>query len=132
MSIDAADIKAMAERYTAAWCSGSAEAVAVFFDEDGQISINDGVPSVGRAEIAETMQTFFEDLPDMVLELDGIRAAGNRAIFMWKLSGVHSETGKNLRISGWESWRLSDEIQIIQSVGCYDSEEYERQVEEGV
>ena len=68
----------------------------------------------------------------MVLELDGIRAAGNRAIFMWKLSGVHSETGKNLRISGWESWRLSDEIQIIQSVGCYDSEEYERQVEEGV
>lgn len=132
MSIDPADAQDMAERYTAAWCSGSAEGVASFYDEDGQISINDGVPSVGREEITESLQAFFDDLPDLVVEMDSIRVAGNRAIYMWTLSATHDETGKNLRISGWESWRLSGDVEIIQSVGCFDAEEYDRQVEEGV
>ena len=121
----------MAEGYTAAWCSGSAESVAALYDEDGQLSINDGVPSVGRAEITEAMQAFFDDIPDLVVDMDSLRVAGNRAIFQWTLSRTHSETGKDLRISGWESWRLSDDIEIIQSVGCFDAEEYDRQVEEG-
>ena len=61
MPLDPAEIRNVAEGYTAAWCSRSAEAVAAYFAEDAKSIINDGEPSVGRATIAAAMEAFFAD-----------------------------------------------------------------------
>jgi hypothetical protein len=41
-----------ATRYTAAWCSHDADAVASFFAEDGSITVNDDDRAVGRVALA--------------------------------------------------------------------------------
>ena len=52
MAIDHDKVMEMAEAYTAAWNSGSPEAVAAFYALDGQIVINRGEPWMGRTGIA--------------------------------------------------------------------------------
>lgn len=135
MPLDPQEIKKVAEGYTAAWCSRSAEAVGAYFTEDAKSIINDGEPSVGRAVIAEAMGAFFADFPDLVLYMDGIRTGGNKAIFLWTLEGTNSGpggTGNRVRICGWQNWRLSDDLLIAEADGGYDEAEYDRQVREGV
>lgn len=53
MSIDPKAVAKMANDYTAAWNSKSAEAVASFYAEDGQIVINRGEPWLGRAHCGD-------------------------------------------------------------------------------
>ena len=135
MPLDPAKIRNMAEGYTTAWCSRSAEAVASYFAEDAKSIINDGEPSVGRATIAGAMGAYFADFPDLVLHMDDLRSGGNKAIFLWTLEGTNSGaggTGNFVRISGWQNWRLSDEFLIVEADGGYDTVEYERQVREGI
>ena len=71
------DIAAIAADYTAAWNSGSAEAVASFYAPDGNIVINRGTPWEGRAGIAAMAAGFFADVPDLSLACDGLRIAGD-------------------------------------------------------
>ena len=54
------EIHDFATRYTAAWCSIDADAVASFFAEDGSIAVNGGEPAVGRTAIVELVQGFYE------------------------------------------------------------------------
>jgi len=42
MPVNPADVRIMAERYTAAWCSHDPESVASFYTEEGSITINHG------------------------------------------------------------------------------------------
>lgn len=44
MTVDYATMRSVADAYTAAWNSGSADAVAEFYAADGQIVINRGEP----------------------------------------------------------------------------------------
>ena len=53
MAVDPEAVRAMATAYTAAWNSGSPQAVASFYAPDGQIVINRGVPWTGRKGVAE-------------------------------------------------------------------------------
>jgi hypothetical protein len=41
-------------------------------------------------------------------------------------------TGKRVRISGYELWRLDEAGLIMNSQGHFDAAEYERQVKNGV
>ncbi len=135
MPLNPEEIQRLAEGYTAAWCSRSAEAVGAYFSEDARSIINDGEPSVGRAVIAEAMGAFFADFPDLMLHMDELRTAGNKAIFLWTLEGTNSGpggTGNRVRIGGWQNWRLSDDLLIVEADGGYDELEYDRQVLEGV
>jgi uncharacterized protein (TIGR02246 family) len=135
MPLDPAAIRKMAEGYTEAWCSRSAEAVASFFAEDATSIINAGTPTIGRPAIAEAMGAFFADFPDLVLHMDDLRSGGNQAIFLWTLEGTNSGpggTGNFVRIAGWQNWRLSDELLIDAADGGYDAAEYERQIREGL
>lgn len=59
------DIAAVATAYTAAWNSGSAEAVASFYASGGHIVINRGKPWEGRAGITAIAAGFFADVPDL-------------------------------------------------------------------
>jgi uncharacterized protein (TIGR02246 family) len=72
-----------ATRYTAAWCSHDADAVASFFAEDGSITVNDGDRAVGRVALAKVFQGFFDAFPDTVVLMDHVRGAGRRAIYSW-------------------------------------------------
>ena len=131
MPLQIKDVRAMAERYAAAWSSGSAEAVAAFYEEKGRITINDGEPIIGRIAVAEMAAGFHAEFPDLVVHLDDIRIADHNAIFVWTLEGTHSETGKRVKVGGWEEWTLSDDLLVAESRGRFDAEDYERQVAEG-
>lgn len=135
MPITPTDIISMAERYAEAWSSHSPEAVASFYEEDGRITINDGETTVGRAAIADVVNSFYAEFPDLVVRMDKVRTAGNHAVFLWTLEGTNSGpggTGNRVKISGWEAWHLSDDIRVIASDGRFDAAEYERQIQEGI
>ena len=135
MAINAADAQKMAASYAQAWTSHDPEAVASFYAEDGFISINDGEASRGRAEIEAVAQSFFTEIPDLVVRLDDLRTAGNHAVFRWTLEGTNTGpggSGHRVKVSGWEAWRLMDDLLIAESDGRFDADEYARQLAEGI
>lgn len=125
---DAKAIAQMAADYTAAWSSGSAEAVASFFAEDGVIIINNGDPWVGRAKIQEMAEGFYADVPDLSLTCDSIRNSGTHALFVWSFTGHDANTKNPLHILGWEEWELDDDLKVKSSRGWFDADDYARQV----
>ncbi len=129
MTLDPKAVAKMAQDYTAAWNSGSAEAVASHYAADGQIAINRGEPWRGRSRVAEMASGFYADVPDLSLVCDEIRSAGSRAVYVWTFTGHHATTGKALRVSGWEEWELDDDLRVKASLGWYDADDYARQVE---
>ena len=132
MSLSPESIRKVAEAYTEAWCSRSGEKVASFFSEDATSIINKGVPTTGRAAIAEAMGAFFVEFPDLVLYMDDLRTGGNQAIYLWTLEGTNSKTGNFVRIPGWQNWVLTDDLLIVEADGGFDGIEYERQIKEGI
>jgi len=129
MPTRSADIHNMAIAYTEAWCSQSGEAVAAFYEENASSIINGAAATIGRVAIAEEMQQFFIELPDLVLRMDDLRSGGNQAIYLWTLVGTHRETDNFVKISGWQNWLLSDDLHIIKADGGYDAADYQRQIE---
>lgn len=129
MAINPNDIRKMADAYTAAWNSGSAEAVASCYAEDGEIVINRGEPWTGRARVAEMAAGFFADVPDLRLTCDELRCAGDHVAYFWTFVGHHAETKAPLKISGWEEWNLDTEQKVISSRGWFDADDYQRQVD---
>lgn len=132
--VDNPEMTDFATRYTAAWSSQNAASVAEFFAEDGSLQINDGIPSVGRAAITSTAQSFMTALPDMVLTMDEISVEGNQAIYRWTLDGTNTGpggTGNSIHISGYEEWTFGSDGLIKMSRGHMDEAEYQRQLNEG-
>jgi uncharacterized protein (TIGR02246 family) len=117
-----------AERYAEAWCSQNPEKVARFFAENGSLKINNGAPAVGRTVIAEVARAFMRDFPDMTVTFDKLEPRGDRTVFHWTLSGTYSGTGKHVRISGYELWKINNAGLIAESNGHFDAAEYERQI----
>ncbi len=127
MTIDPKKAKQMADAYTAAWNSGSAQAVAEFYAKDGGIVINRGEPWQGRDRVAQMAAGFFSDVPDLELACDGLRCAGDHVVYLWTFTGTHSGTKRPLRISGWEEWDLDADYRVRVSRGWYDADDYSRQ-----
>ena len=133
--MDFADLSEFAAAYAKAWCSQNPESVAEFFAERGSISINNGPPAVGRAAIAREAQAFMTTFPDMVVTFDKLEPREDRTAFHWTLTGTNTGpggTGKRVRISGYELWKIGDDGLIADSLGHFDSAEYERQLKHGV
>src|SRR5205814_2529243 len=88
------------------------------------------------------------DFPDMVVAMDKLEPespdgggssyvspARTDAVFHWTLTGTNTGpggTGKRVRISGYELWKLDPDGLIAESKGHFDSVEYERQLKPGV
>jgi steroid delta-isomerase-like uncharacterized protein len=126
------ELSNFAKRYAKAWCSQNPESVAAFFAEHGSISINNGPPAVGRAAIASEAQAFMTTFPDTVVTMDKLVRDQEGAKFHWTLTGTNTGlggTGKRVRISGYELWKISDDGVIAESKGHFDAAEYERQLE---
>ena len=110
-------------------------AVIRWANGDGKRLRIDGTPVIGRAAIAEAMQAFFADFPDLALSMADLRSGGNQAVFLWTLQGTNSGpggTGNAVKIAGWQNWRLSGDALIIEAAGGYDAVGYERQIREGL
>ena len=125
----------LAEGYTAAWGSQDAASVAAFYSPDGSLSINGGPAAQGRAAIAEAAQGFMTDFPDLKVFMDDLSVEADRIVYRWTLTGTNTGpggTGKRVRISGLEEWRIGADGLIAESRGHFDSAEYQRQLERGV
>lgn len=120
-----------ATRYTAAWCSGKPDEVASFFAPQGSLTINEGKPSVGRAQIAASAQDFMTAFPDLVVRMDSISVEPHGAVYRWTLTGTNTGpggTGRPVRISGYEEWTMSADGFVEKSLGHFDRAEYEREL----
>ena len=129
------ELTRFAQRYAEAWCSQNPKSVAAFFAENGSLSVNDGPPAVGRAAIADEAQAFMTTFPDMVVTMDKVTRDSDGTKFNWTLIGTNTGpggTGKRVRISGYELWKIDNDGLIGESKGHFDNAEYERQLKEGV
>ena len=120
--------------YTEAWNSHVPDAVASFYAEDGRITINDGEPSNRREQVAAMARGFIEAFPDIIIHMDDIRCSGTHAVYRWTLEGHNTGpegTGNYVKVSGWEYWRYTEDGLIAESLGHFDAEEYEKQVNGG-
>jgi nuclear transport factor 2 (NTF2) superfamily protein len=131
MSFDQAGLDNLATRYTDAWNSKIPENVAAFHLSSSQISINRGEPSVGHDGLTAMAAGFHSDVPDLVLQNDGIRSAGNHVVYLWTFTGHDAQTGNPLKISGWEEWDLDENLKVTSALGWFDGEDYQRQVDGG-
>ncbi|HET9000195.1 MAG TPA: ester cyclase [bacterium] len=132
---DPAKLRDFALRYTAAWCSQDPASVAAFYSTDGSLSINEGAPATGRSAITEVAQAFMTAFPDLRVLMDNVLVQGDRSVYHWTLIGTNTGpggTGKRVRISGFEVWKLGDDGLIAESQGHFDSVAYKRQLERGV
>ena len=129
MSFDQESLENLAINYTNAWNSKVPENVANCHVATSRITINGGEPSVGFDELTAMAAGFHADVPDLVLQCDGIRSAGNHVVYLWTFTGHHAETGNPLIVTGWEEWELDDDMKITSSLGWFDGEEYKRQVD---
>ena len=124
-------LREFAQRYAKAWCSQNPESVAAFFAERGSISINSGSPAVGRAAIAKEAEAFMTTFPDMMVTFDKLELRGDATAFHWTLTGTNTGsggTGKKVRISGYELWKIDNDELIAESKGHFDAADYERQL----
>ena len=117
----------VADTYTAAWNSGSPEAVAEFFAPDGGIVINRGTPWTGRSGVAEMAAGFFADIPDLSLVCNGVHIAGDHVLYRWTFTGTHAGSGNPMRVSGWEEWDMTPDGKVASSRGWFDADDYARQ-----
>jgi uncharacterized protein (TIGR02246 family) len=123
-----------AARYAAGWCSQDPATVAACYGPAGSLTINGGVPAVGREAIAEVARSFMTAFPDMRVIMDEVRVQSDGTEFHWTLIGTNTGpggTGHRVRISGFERWQIGPDGLIATSQGQFDSAEYQRQLEHG-
>src|SRR6266481_5632172 len=125
------ELSNFAQRYAKAWCSQNPESVAAFFAENGSITINNGPPAVGRAAIAKEAEAFMTTFPDMIVTFDKVVHDEEETKFHRTLTGINTGpggTGKRVRISGYELWKIDNNGLIAESKGHFDATDYEKQL----
>src|SRR4051812_23447685 len=117
--------------YTAAWCSQNPASVAAHFAERGSLALNGREPATGRLAITTAVQAFMTAFPDMVVNMDRLELDGSHVEYHWTLTGTNAGplgTGRPVRISGVEQWRIGADGLIEESKGQFDEADYERQL----
>jgi hypothetical protein len=113
----------LAIRYTAAWCSQNAASIAAQLSERGSLTINGGELIIGRAAITAAAQGFMTAFPDMVVKMDRLEVDGSHIKYDWTLTGTNTGpggTGRPVRISGVEQWRIGADGLIEESKGQFE------------
>jgi predicted ester cyclase len=125
---DQKQIEQLARSYTDAWCGHDAGRVADHYAPGGVIAINGGEP----AGIAEVARSFVAAFPDIEVFMDGLVFNEDSVEYHWTFTGTSAETGKRVRIAGFEEWTIGADGRIVESLGHYDQAEYDRQLRHGV
>lgn len=121
------DVDELARNYTAAWCSHDPARVAASYVPGGTIAINGGDP----APIEEVAQSFIAAFPDIEVFMDDLVVEEGVVEYQWTFTGTSAETGKAVRIPGFEEWTIAADGLIASSLGHFDPVEYDRQLREG-
>ena len=109
--------------------------MSAFYSPEGSLCINEGDPAVGRSAIAQAAREFMTTFPDLQVILDDFVVDNENVVYRWTLIGSNTGpggTGKQVQISGFEEWRIGPDGLIAESRGHFDSDEYKRQITEGV
>jgi ketosteroid isomerase-like protein len=125
----------LAIRASTAWSSQDPEGVAACYEETASLTINNGVPATGRAALAATAASYMTAFPDLAVSLDDLHVAGDCAFWVWTLTGTNTGpggTGKAVRVSGIEVWRIGASGLVAESSGYYDAATYEHQLAHGI
>ena len=120
------------QKYTDAWNSKQPEKMASFYAEDGILTVNNGTPAVGRKQLAETAQSYMEAFPDIELTMDSLTVENGTYRYYWTFKGTNNGpngTGNKVDFSGFEEWAMNDQSLVQKSIGTYDAEDYQRQLE---
>lgn len=132
--VNATDLKKFATQYTAAWNSRIPARVSAFFAITGTLYVN-GSPASGRAAITAVAEEFMTGFPDMELVMDALEIEPDKVIYRWTFVGTNTGpggTGNSVRFSGYEEWTIDDNGLIERSLGHFDDDEFQRQLEQGV
>ena len=126
---DPKQIEQLARAYTEAWCSRDPARVAGHYVPGGTIAINGGDP----AQIGYVAEAFIAAFPDIEVFMDDLVLRADGGVeYHWTFTGTSVETGKSVRVPGYEDWTISPEGLIAASRGHYDQAEYDRQLKHGV
>ena len=129
MSHDAKTVEQLAEAYAEAWCSRDPEQVASYYVPGGTIAINGG----DATAISEVAEAFIAAFPDIEVFMDDVVLRGDGTVeFRWTFTGTSAETGKRVRVPGYEEWTIAPDGLIAESRGHYDQAEYDRQLQHGI
>jgi uncharacterized protein (TIGR02246 family) len=134
MMLELNALRDFAKHYTAAWCSQNPAAVAAHFAPQGSLTINNGVPSIGRAAITAAAQSFMTAFPDIQVQMGGLVIDGDAVIYHWTLTGTNtcpSGTGNHVQLTGFEKWKMNAEGLIAESQGHFDEATYAHQLKHG-
>src|SRR2546426_225967 len=104
MKLEPAQLRDLATRYTAAWCSQDPARVAAFYSPNGSLSVNGAASAVGRSAISKVAQGFMTAFPNLEVIMDDVLVQGDRAVYHWSLAGTNTGpggTGQRVRISGF-------------------------------
>lgn len=129
------DLDLFAHTYAQVWGSKRPEFVAMFFEEDGSLQVNDSDPALGRNAISDVAQSFMTQFPDMNVSFDSLVDKTNGVEFHWTLTGTDADPngkGHKVNINGYEAWTMSEGNLIKDSKGHFSSDEYNRQLEFGI
>ena len=122
-------IEELARTYTDAWCSRDPSHVAAHYIPGGMIAINGG----DAAGIADVAQEFIAAFPDIEVFMDDLVLRDDGVVeYRWTFTGTSAETGKSVRVPGFEEWTIAPDGLIAASRGHYDQAEYDRQLQHGI
>jgi len=128
------NLNVFGKKYAQAWSSQKPERVAEFFAPNGILTVNDGEPAIGTEAITEVAKGFMDAFPDMVVLMESLITKSGKTQFHWTLNGTNTGsggTGNKVKISDFKEWILNKDGLIQESIGSFDSEEYDRQLNEG-
>lgn len=129
------NMETFARSYAQVWSGVRPEFVAMFYEENGLLQLNESKAAKGRAQIAEVAKGFMRDLPDMVVRYDSLVTKPTGTEFHWTLTATHSGpggTGNKVEVSGYELWQMGDNDRILKSQGHFPTEAYNRQLGIGI
>lgn len=124
-------METFARSYAQAWSGIRPRFVAMYYEEDGVLQVNEGKPAEGRTQIAEVVQGFMRDLPDRVVRYDSLVSKPAGTEFHWTLIATNSGpggTGNKVEVSGYELWQMGDNGRILRSHGHFPTAAYNRQL----
>ena len=91
-------LRDLARRSTAAWCSQDPASVAEQYAPEGSLTINDGPPSVGRAAVMEAARAFMIAFPDIQALMDNLLPEDRGIEYHWTLIGTNTGPGGTVTV----------------------------------
>ncbi len=122
------ELQAIITARVEAFNAHDADAVAVFYIEDA-VSRDMGrdMALMGRAAIRDSLATYFDSFPDIVMGISRISVDGDTAFLEWHASATHREpyhgipaTGHHVEVDGCIAFSFTSEGRITSEISYWD------------